>query len=127
MVDYICAQGHTTQLNYARREAPAFLYTFCRQCGEPTRLDLAVKMNRYLRFEMVEKKPKTEVYVISSLKKYDTEVLARISWYGKWRRYVFYLSEGTLFDAACLGEVKEFIDNLMKERKQANREKEVRK
>ena len=43
MVDYICAQGHTTQLNYARREAPAFLYTFCRQCGEPTRLDLALR------------------------------------------------------------------------------------
>ena len=89
MVDYICAQGHTTQLNYARREAPAFLYTFCRQCGEPTRLDLAVKMNRYLRFEMVEKKPTTEVYVVSSLKKFDTEVLAKISWYGKWRRHVF--------------------------------------
>jgi hypothetical protein len=77
-------------------------------------------MNRYLRFEMVEKKPTTEVYVVSSLKKFDTEVLAKISWYGKWRRYVFYPSEGTLFDAACLGEVKEFIDNLMKERKQAN-------
>ena len=83
-------------------------------------------MNRYLRFEMVEKKPKTEVYVVSSLKEFDTEVLAKISWYGKWRRYVFCPSEGTLFDAACLGEVKEFIDNLMKERKQSNREKEVK-
>ena len=83
-------------------------------------------MNRYLRFEMVEKKPKTEVYVVSSLKEFDTEVLGKISWYGKWRRYVFYPSEGTLFDAACLGEVKEFIDNLMKERKQANRKKEVK-
>ena len=83
-------------------------------------------MNRYLRFEMVEKKPKTEVYVVSSLKEFDNEVLAKISWYGKWRRYVFYPSEGTLFDSACLGEVKEFIDNLMKKRKQANREKEAK-
>ena len=79
-----------------------------------------------ISLRITQKKPKTEVYVVSSLKEFDTEVLAKISWYGKWRRYVFYPSEGTLFDAACLGEVKEFIDNLMKERKQANREKQVK-
>ena len=75
---------------------------------------------------MIEYANTRDVSNIYLLKKFDTEVLAKISWFGKWRRYVFYPSEGTLFDAACLGEVKEFIDNLMKERKQSNREKEVK-
>lgn len=35
--------------------------------------------------------------------------LGEISWYSAWRRYAFHPSQGTVFDAACLAEVTEFL------------------
>ena len=72
------------------------------------------EMNRYLKFDLIERKPKTAVYLVRPFKGY--EVLGRISSFSHWRHYVFSPLEGTVFDSACLGEVKEFIDALMMER-----------
>jgi hypothetical protein len=71
-------------------------------------------MNGYLKFDLIERKPKTAVYLVRPVKGY--EVLGRISWFSHWRRYVFFPLEGTAFDSACLGEIREFMDTLMKER-----------
>ena len=71
-------------------------------------------MNGYLKFDLIERKPKTAVYLVRS--SFNGEALGRISWHGAWRRYGFYPIDDTVFDSACLGEVKEFIDGLMKER-----------
>ncbi|MBX8644426.1 MAG: hypothetical protein KIY12_06880 [Thermoplasmata archaeon] len=71
-------------------------------------------MNGYLKFELIERKSKTAVYLVRSI--HDGSDLGKISWFSHWRRYVFSPLEGTIFDSACLGEVKVFIDTLMKDR-----------
>ena len=71
-------------------------------------------MSSYLKFDLLEQKTKTAVYLVSS--SFNGEALGRISWHGAWRRYGFYPIDDTVFDSACLGEIREFIDTLMKER-----------
>ena len=71
-------------------------------------------MNSYIEIVPFEKKPKTMVYVIRSLK--NDDVLGQIKWYNGWRRYVFMPIDDVVFDSLCLGKIKDFIDNLMKER-----------
>jgi hypothetical protein len=43
--------------------------------------------------------------------------LGIIKWFSHWRRYVFYPDAGALFDAACLKDIVDFIEQLMDERK----------
>lgn len=38
-----------------------------------------------------------------------TRVLGHVQWFAAWRRYVFYPLAETLFDAACLGELRTFL------------------
>ena len=72
------------------------------------------KIDSYLKFELIEQKLKTGVYLISSIKT-DT-ILGRVYWYNSWRRYAFFPEENSVFDSSCLGEIKVFIDSLMKKR-----------
>ena len=71
-------------------------------------------MSSYVKFDPVEQKPRTAVYFVRSVSSDDP--LGKVSWYGAWMRYVFFPLEGTAFDSACLGEIREFMDTLMKER-----------
>ena len=72
--------------------------------------------NHYLNFELIERKLKTVVYLVKS--SFNGEALGRISWHWTWRRYGFYPINDTVFDSSCLGEIREFIDTLMKEREE---------
>lgn len=74
-------------------------------------------MDGYLKFDLIRRKPKTMVYLVESLKSGDS--LGEIAWHGPWRRYVFSPYNDTIFDAACLGEIKNFVDKLMQEAKAA--------
>ena len=71
-------------------------------------------MNEYVKFELVEQKEKTAVYVVKSTRSDDS--LGKISWFGIWRRYVFYPFEDAIFDSACLTEISKFLSNLMDKR-----------
>ena len=73
------------------------------------------EMSDYLTFELIEQKLKTMVYLVKS--SFNGEVLGSISWHWAWRRYVFYPVDNTVFDLSCLREIREFVDNLMEERK----------
>lgn len=68
----------------------------------------------YVDFELVERKPKTNVYNVFS--KNHGDLLGRIFWYGPWRQYVFEPLDGTLWSRGCLGEIKQFLTELMEER-----------
>ena len=72
-------------------------------------------MNGYLRFELIEQKPKTTVYLISSVA--SNESLGHVYWHNAWRRYAFFPLENTTFDSSCLTVIRDFINALMKKRK----------
>ena len=74
-------------------------------------------MDGYLKFDLVEQKVKTAVYLVSSI--LSNEPLGHIYWNNAWRRYAFFPLENTTFDSSCLTEIRDFIDFLMKNRKKA--------
>lgn len=72
-------------------------------------------MSKYIKFELVEKKKKTNVYCV--IQKQNLELaLGFIKWFPAWRRYCFYPEEGIVFDASCLKSIVKFIEKLMDER-----------
>jgi len=72
-------------------------------------------MKTYIRFEMLEKKPKTEVYGIFSV--HHEDQIGTIYWYGPWRQYVFDPWRDTIWNRDCLEDVQKFLNELMNERK----------
>ncbi len=68
-------------------------------------------MDGYVKFELIEQKEKTAVYIVKSTRSDDS--LGKISWFGIWRRYVFFPFEDAVFDSTCLTEIGKFISNLM--------------
>jgi hypothetical protein len=84
-----------------------------------------VRMSSYLKFDK-QKTPKGRKTAIYSVwtegKDYDdrdpqyVDELGQIKWYPAWRRYVFFPSENTLYDANCLEEIEKFLRELMASR-----------
>ncbi len=62
----------------------------------------------YLNFVYVGRSPsgKTSQYRVSGS---NDVYLGLISWYGAWRKYVFYPGDG-LFDPSCLRELADFCE-----------------
>lgn len=58
---------------------------------------------------------KTKRFIVQNLEK--QEVLGRILYHPHWRRYVFEPLYMPIFDATCLTEIVEKINELMAERK----------
>ncbi len=58
---------------------------------------------------------RTKVFLVASI---GGSALGAIRWYAHWRRYTLQPDSGTVWDAACLREVVEFIRGLMEERKE---------
>lgn len=78
---------------------------------------MAKKTESFLRFDLFEDTGKTLKYTVVS--KTGLDPLGSIRWYSNWRRYCFFPYDGTVFDAACLTEITEFIQGLMNARKSA--------
>ena len=69
-----------------------------------------VKETKYMYFELVEKKPKTNKYRITNKKWGDQ--LGIIEWYSSWRQYIFEDDYGCVFNHTCLNEIAEFLKEL---------------
>jgi hypothetical protein len=67
----------------------------------------------YLSFKEVSDTGKTKVFNTLSVH----VILGQIRWYAPWRRYAYFPVKNTLYDAGCLKEIVQFIDELMLERK----------
>lgn len=67
-------------------------------------------MSKYLKFTIVELKPKTKVIDVES--KISGDVLGTIKWYGKWRQYAFFPGIYTIFNAECLNDIISHIKGL---------------
>ncbi len=72
-----------------------------------------VKETKYMYFKLIEKKPKTNKYLVCN-KKTDDE-LGTIEWYSYWRQYIFEPSwerQSCVFNHTCLNEIAEFLKEL---------------
>lgn len=72
------------------------------------------KMSEFIEFELIEKKPKTDVYAVNN--KTSGDMLGIIKWYPAWRQYCFFPSEETLYERKCLKDINNFMQRLMDER-----------
>ena len=57
----------------------------------------------FVKFERQETKGKTDLYLVANAK--SNILLGEIKWISGWRRYGFFPSYETYFDAACLNEI----------------------
>lgn len=71
----------------------------------------------FLEFTKIKDTGKTSTWIVNSA---DSK-LGYIAWHSPWRRYVYYPDIRTLYDASCMTTIVEFINNLMKDRKQTDK------
>ena len=63
-------------------------------------------------YMVIEQQPdvagrKTHIWHILSAR--GGSLLGEIKWFTRWRRYAFYPSNGAVFDAVCLSDIKGFL------------------
>jgi len=76
------------------------------------------KTYKYLRFEKLEAKTKTKQFAVRN--KLSEFILGYVKWHAPWRRHCFCtVANFLVFDAGCLSDIHDFINNLMLERKEA--------
>lgn len=99
--------------------------------------------SKYITFRVIEKKPKTDVYLIETktLHRVDSAInpqplqLGIIKFYPNWRQYSFFPETGTVFEKQCMQDIISFMkllnDDLRKSSKERrladNREGELKK
>lgn len=71
-----------------------------------------MRREKYIEFNLIEKKPKTNVYAVN---KRDGEQIGMIFWYGAWRQYVFNPLPDTIWSHDCIDEIKNFLRYLKRE------------
>ena len=74
------------------------------------------KTTKYLNITMSGSTGKTYRYEVRS--KAGDYLLGTIKWFGRWRAYVFYPSYETVFDAKCLTDITQFMEELGVDRRQ---------
>lgn len=67
-------------------------------------------MSKYIRIDWEEDRKVTSVYAVINIR--TNERCGRIKWYGGFRKYVFYPTDGFLFDSECLAKVAQALDTL---------------
>lgn len=71
--------------------------------------------SEYLLFTEIHDTGKTKVWLV--LSKRSGDQLATIRWYGPWRCYTMWPSEGTIWNKGCLEDINAFIAAAMADRK----------
>lgn len=69
-----------------------------------------IAIGKYMIGELIELKPKTQVWKILSSNAID--VFGVVKWYPDWRQYCFFSKENFVFSAGCLQDIIEFIEKL---------------
>jgi len=57
-------------------------------------------MNKWIKFVLIEEKPKTKVYSIQTIES-DLEI-GTIKWHPAWRKYCFFPDGDTVWSTSCL-------------------------
>ena len=69
--------------------------------------------SKYLEFTLMELKPKTKVYEVSS-KLHDVR-LGIIKWYCPWKQYAFFTEPETIFNKTYMEDIINFIEGIKNE------------
>ena len=64
-------------------------------------------ITQYMVFTLVEKMPRTNVWVVSN--KRDNGYLGLIRWYGPWRQYCYMPGLDVVLNRGCLERIIKFI------------------
>lgn len=73
------------------------------------------KETKWLRFYIVDRKPKTLVlHVINT----NAQFLGKIGWFGAWRQYVYESEDGIIYNNGCLQDIAEVCTELNKAHKE---------
>jgi hypothetical protein len=71
----------------------------------------------FIRFEMDHGHiGKTHVWSVTA--KRDGLCLGYVHWFGRWRKYSFFPNDYTTYEQVCLRDIAEFLDIVMKMRKE---------
>jgi hypothetical protein len=64
---------------------------------------------------------KTKIWVVQNRE--DHSVLGRVSWFGRWRKYIFHPPEHAdlVFEEVCLREIAQFIEEETKAQRAASK------
>jgi hypothetical protein len=73
------------------------------------------KETKYLLFEKQTHDDRKTYVVFVGTK--ERLLLGKIKWFSQWRRYAFYPTNDKVFDETCLEDIKNYIHDLMEERK----------
>jgi len=73
-----------------------------------------LKISKFLNYTEL---PSNGATIVVGVGNNSGDKLGYIKWRVGWRRYVFLPMEETVFDAACLTDITEFINKLMADRK----------
>ncbi len=65
-------------------------------------------MGAYISFVEGRPNPKTKTWDVFGEKK---DLIGRIAWLGRWRKYCFFPELGTVFEQACLREIADFCEH----------------
>lgn len=73
------------------------------------------KISKYIQFDLIEEKPKTNVYSVINIS--GGYSLGLVKWHPAWRQYCLFSEEQTIWNKDCLKEIEKFIQKLMNDRK----------
>ena len=65
-----------------------------------------IRLGKYMIAQLCERKPKTAVYDIVSVRHVK---LGQIKWYSPWRQYCFFPEIETLYNSVCMQELVKFL------------------
>lgn len=71
----------------------------------------------FIRFVEQEKPRERKTPRWSCVNKRYGDVLGTIAWLGRWRQFVFVPAGGAVFSSGCMQDIREFIGQLMQQRK----------
>jgi hypothetical protein len=75
------------------------------------------KWIEFIELEELHTKKKTKTYKV--VNKDNGSFLGFVRWFGSFRQYSFFPSEGCVFEKTCLRDIADFMQKLMDERKKS--------
>jgi hypothetical protein len=82
-------------------------------------------MPKWIEFRECPSRGITKAFIVANIKTLST--LGVIKWYAPFRKYSFYPYANMVFDATCLKDITDFINQLEAERKDLIKYNQVRK
>ena len=71
-------------------------------------------MKTWINFTQSGTSVSGKTYIWNVIAKESGQILGTISWFGRWRKYVFEPGSATVYEEDCLRDIATFIENATK-------------